>query len=433
MPGELWRQKMQVGKEITYGTAVAATRIVYVDNPSLTREREGRPHAFATGTRERVRAHTLGPVMAAGQVTVPMSADELLEWLLISIQGNVTPSTPAGGTATRLWEFEPSTTLDSATIELDDGANVWEEYGVYGAKITISGSVSGENTVTIDLFGKDRVASTLTGALSERTPTFMEGWETRLYADAFGGTALTTQLGGVLINWTIEIELNPGRKYTADNTLAMNSVTIGEVLVTANLTFEASSALVDTEYANWDAETNRLVALEFGQNEQIESSPTNEVQTLTEGTAMTAGTFTLSFRGATTTALAFNATAATIQAALEALPSIGVGNVTVTGGGIDTSPATVTFVNQLGGLNVPQLTSNQASLTGTFTHATTTPGVGYKRAVQVILPGAWTAVDTTGEDAGTRVYEFGLQTIYDTTNTYSLKVACYTSRTAAWT
>lgn len=432
MAGELWRRKVQIGKETTYGTPVAATRIAYVDDPSLTRERESRPHMFATGTRERVRAHTLGPVAAGGQVTLPMSADELLEWLLISIQGNVSPSTPAGATLARLWSFKPSTTIDSMTMELDDGANVWEMYGIYGAKITISGSVSGENTVTVDLFGKDKIASSLTGALSERTPTFMEGWETRLYADTFGGTALTTQLGGVLINWTIEIELNPGRKYTADNTLAMNSVVVGEVGVTAQLTFEASSSLVDTEYANWDAETNRLIALEFGQNEQIEASPTNEVQTLTEGTAMTAGTYTLSFRGATTTALAYNATAATIQSALEALPSIGVGNVTVTGGGIDTSPATVTFVNQLGGMNVPQLTSGQGSLTGTFTHATTTPGVGYKRAVQVVLPGAWSAVDTTGEDEGTRTYEFTLQAIYDTTNTYSLQINCYTSRTAAW-
>ena len=33
MAGELWRRKVQVGKETTYGTAVAATRILYVRRP----------------------------------------------------------------------------------------------------------------------------------------------------------------------------------------------------------------------------------------------------------------------------------------------------------------------------------------------------------------------------------------------------------------
>lgn len=54
---------------------------------------------------------------------------------------------------------------------------------------------------------------------------------------------------------------------------------------------------------------------------------TNEVQTLTINA--TGGTFTGTFGGQTTTALAYNATAAVVQAALEALSSIGSGNVAV--------------------------------------------------------------------------------------------------------
>ncbi len=44
----------------------------------------------------------------------------------------------------------------------------------------------------------------------------------------------------------------------------------------------------------------------------------------------TAGTFTLTFNGQTTTAIAYNATASTVQSALAALSTIGTGNVTVT-------------------------------------------------------------------------------------------------------
>jgi YD repeat-containing protein len=46
----------------------------------------------------------------------------------------------------------------------------------------------------------------------------------------------------------------------------------------------------------------------------------------------TGGTFTLSFGGQTTAAIAYNATAATVQAALQALSTIGAGNVLVAGG-----------------------------------------------------------------------------------------------------
>lgn len=103
---------------------------------------------------------------------------------------------------------------------------------------------------------------------------------------------------------------------------------------------------------------------------------TNEVQSVTITGVPTGGTFTLTFGSQTTTAIAYNATGATVQTALEALSSIGTGNVTVSGaaGG----PYTVTFVNVLGNTNVAQMTAT-ASLTGGTTPgvtvATTTPGV----------------------------------------------------------
>src|SRR5688572_19737370 len=60
-----------------------------------------------------------------------------------------------------------------------------------------------------------------------------------------------------------------------------------------------------------------------------DTAAVDEAVTLTEGTAITAGTFTLSFGGDETAPINFDDTAAEIRAALEALPSIGVGNVTV--------------------------------------------------------------------------------------------------------
>lgn len=87
----------------------------------------------------------------------------------------------------------------------------------------------------------------------------------------------------------------------------------------------------------------------------------NEVQVLTVTGSPAGGTFTITFSGQTTGAIAYNASAATVLAALIALSNIGTGNVTVTGsaGGA----WTVTFVGDLADTNVAAMTTT-SSLTG---------------------------------------------------------------------
>lgn len=76
-----------------------------------------------------------------------------------------------------------------------------------------------------------------------------------------------------------------------------------------------------------------------------------------------AGSFTLTASYETTSALAFNATAAAVQAALEALPSVGAGNVTVSGSGTVASPWEVTFTGDLANVWV-LLEGDGSALTG---------------------------------------------------------------------
>lgn len=272
MAGELWREQIQIGKEVTAGTGVAATRKAYADSISLTRTREAVPHKFATGTRDRTRAQTLRSVQAGGSIQIPMSADELLEWLCAGIQATPTPTTPAGGTLTRLWTFKPSTSLDSITIERDDGARIRRLLGCRVNSIHIQGSAGGDNMVTFDLFGTDLVdLGSLTGSLSSRLPTFMEGWEANLYIEDFAGTPGTTLVGG-MINWDVTINNNLGRFYSAANTLGANRVTFGDIDIAAKVLVDASAAVAPAEYAKFDAETYRIARLEFGQNEIIEGA-----------------------------------------------------------------------------------------------------------------------------------------------------------------
>lgn len=123
---------------------------------------------------------------------------------------------------------------------------------------------------------------------------------------------------------------------------------------------------------------------------------TNAVQTLSLQ-SVTAGTFTLSFSGQTTSAIAYNASAATVQTALTALSSIGSGNLTASGGPLP-GAVTLTFGGGLAARVVPLITGNGSGLTTTIaaTITETTKGVaGLNLLAQTNIPNSRAAVSGT--------------------------------------
>jgi hypothetical protein len=99
----------------------------------------------------------------------------------------------------------------------------------------------------------------------------------------------------------------------------------------------------------------------------------NEIQRVAIQGSPTGGTFTLTYSGQTTSGVAYNASAATLQTALEALSNIGVSEAITTGnpGG----PWFVEFKGTLAAANQPLMTGDGSSLTAASTqtlNATTT-------------------------------------------------------------
>lgn len=103
----------------------------------------------------------------------------------------------------------------------------------------------------------------------------------------------------------------------------------------------------------------------------------NEVQTITPNHIPTGGTFTVTFGISTSAAINWNDSAATVQTALQAMGSIGSGNIAVALDGT-TKVYTLTFQGTLAGQNVAQVTVasslTYASGSVTLTVATTTQG-----------------------------------------------------------
>jgi hypothetical protein len=91
----------------------------------------------------------------------------------------------------------------------------------------------------------------------------------------------------------------------------------------------------------------------------------------------TAGTYTLSFNGSTTTPIPYSSTSRfAIQEALAALPSVGgEANVAVSGQGTVANPFVVTFKGALGGADEPTLTAGTSQLSGTVEVSTIANGI----------------------------------------------------------
>lgn len=93
------------------------------------------------------------------------------------------------------------------------------------------------------------------------------------------------------------------------------------------------------------------------------------MQTVTISGSPTGGTFTLTYAGQTTAGIAYNATAAVVRSALEALSNLDAGDVAVFGG--PGSPWTVTFGGTVVPVDVALMTASAAGLTGGTSPAVT--------------------------------------------------------------
>lgn len=275
MPGNLYLQEFRAGLESTYATpATPSRRIYFRPGAGFNRGGETRRHQFLTGTRDNTLEGTPAPQMPVGPFSLPVSCDEANEILAMCL-APATITTPAGGTNSRLHTFLPGTN-SSGTLQWHDGSRPWQMAGCYVNSLKIAGSANGPNEISGEFFAAAVTQTALSGTATARTPSFMEGWETTLYLDTFGGADNygTTAIAAAqsVVSWEVNINNNLGRKFTAANTNAMQSAVVNPLEVTGTLKFEAAGAQSLTEYNNFVAGTKRRLRLKFGLNDLIEGS-----------------------------------------------------------------------------------------------------------------------------------------------------------------
>lgn len=243
--------------------------------------------------------------------------------------------------------LESLSTVD--TVNVTKGAPYWE--------VEFVGDHTGMNVTQLAV-----ASSSLTGSASGNVRTEQEGsagggegWELR-FAD-YADTGFETWSVGLIGPFSRDVSVSEVQSF-------IDQAGVEDIIVSRIGDSTASYVFRFTNTQAQNAPTGRL----YDNNgatilnitlAPISSDPTPEIQVVTLTGAPTGGTFTLTFEGKTTSTIAYNASAATVQAELEALDNLVEGEVTVTGS--NGGPYTVTFELER---DVGQMTIDASGLSG---------------------------------------------------------------------
>lgn len=190
-------------------------------------------------------------------------------------------------------------------------------------------------------------------------------------AGATGTTFTLTVVGQT----TSGITLNASAATVKTALEALSNVAPGDVDVTGPaggpyvITFLEGGAFGDT---NVDAITGDGVGV-------------NEIQTVTITGTPTGGTFTLSYNGQTTAAIAYNAAATAVRDALRALSNVNDADLTSGGGALPGTPVTITFTGTVAEQDVNAMTATGSLTGGTAPAVAVTTGTPGKAGPTIVV------------------------------------------------
>lgn len=377
--GERSLHKVQLLNESVEGTPVAAT-ILFPAESSTIIELDRAPVTPEEDWGEFAQSRPSRSSFGVRQATMPMRSDlrfeDVIRILDSALSGGVSPT----GSNPYVWTYDLDNTTDtlvSKTIEEGDNQVVYQMAGALIQRIRFSFDALNPGSASpwkLEITWLGRTKTKISAFASGSAPAAMEtamGHLCRLYyGAATTAFAELDEITGSILSADITVETGVVlRKQGGQGDLADSHGRM-RTKVTFTVVVEQTSAAYTAFWSKFQSDTldPTITSHRMRLGSAGRDLDTDERQSVTLTGSPTGGDFTLTYSGQTTGAIAFDATAATVQAALWALSNIGNGDVRVTGaaGG----PWTVQFTNALGAQNVATMTASGAGLTGG-----TTPGV----------------------------------------------------------
>lgn len=264
--GPFSMNKIQLGRETTAGTAVAATSIWRGPATDIVDESE---HVNADED-VGILVPTDREYIASQRATLAMPETELtFEQILHILEAGVKTAAPTGtGPYVYTYAFPLSTTLNTIrtyTIETGNAVvgDVNEmEYG-FVEEFTLSGEAGASWMMSANWVGRRKSTTTFTGALSLVTVEPALFNKTKLYINDTGGTIGTTQVQGVMVSAEVNVVTGVVALMTGDGNLYFTSHKFvpPEITFSIKMELENNTGVVAAERAKWVAKSFRLVRL----------------------------------------------------------------------------------------------------------------------------------------------------------------------------
>jgi hypothetical protein len=257
-------RKLQIGKEATAGTAVAATTI-WRGEGSLKDTRKIESVAEDTGYLIST-LHTNTQNFEAGITLAETPATfEQLCYLLEGGVKKVTTGSADGSGSGKVYTYPIATTSAPTlqTFTVEGGDNQQEEVAEYCIvrNIKLSGRVNEAVRMSAEMVGRQVTASTFTAAVSLPTVEDILTNKGLVYIDPTT-TIGATQASQTITGFNLTLDCGMAPRYTIDGQKYFSHAHAAPAKGTLELTFEHNSTAT-TEKAAWRAETARAIRLKF--------------------------------------------------------------------------------------------------------------------------------------------------------------------------
>lgn len=265
MAGVLTLRKIQLGREVTAGTAVAATA-VWRGMGSLEDQRETAFADEAIGLMVPTdRAYQ--PKLLSGMVFEdgPATFEQIFHVLEAGIK-TVGTGVADGAGSGKIYNYTfPTTapnTIKTYTIEGGDNQQAEEMEYAYVDELNLNGAGGEAVMLTANWLGRQSTPTSFTGALTAPTVEEILFSKGKLYINADTSAFGTTIKSSTLLEMSLRIKTGFIPVWTADGALYFTFHKQVRPEVELNITFEHDATGV-AEIAAWRARTARAIQLKF--------------------------------------------------------------------------------------------------------------------------------------------------------------------------
>lgn len=265
--GQKWAQKIQLGRETTPGTAVAATTIWRGVGGNLhdTREIEAVDEQIGMAVKSN-RAYLSKVGGALDMAATPATFQQLCHILEAGIKAVGTGAADGAGSG-KIYNYAMGSTAVNAiktyTIETGDNQQAEEMEYSFVESFTLSGERGQPVMMSANWLGRQVTNTTFTPAPPVPAVEEIITGRGSFFIDAIGGTLGATPVTGVLLSWELKVDTGWRGKWVVDKGqlyFDFHYFDIDSFGATFSATYEHDATAV-TEKGHWRSNTPRLIRL----------------------------------------------------------------------------------------------------------------------------------------------------------------------------